>query len=59
MAATLGSCIGLKSPAVSKFREPYGLCCTSNKNGFPIKSQQCNNKNDIDVYSLRNGCSEE
>uniref|UniRef100_A0A336MSD8 CSON005970 protein n=1 Tax=Culicoides sonorensis TaxID=179676 RepID=A0A336MSD8_CULSO len=30
MTTSLGSCIGLKSPAVSKFREPYGLCCTNN-----------------------------
>lgn len=62
MTTSLASCIGLKSPAVSKFREPYGLCCTSAQsqkisNG-PINhinyntnghfSSSCNNNNTLE-----------
>jgi hypothetical protein len=53
MTTTLTSCIGLKSPAVSKFREPYGLCCAkSSANGFVIGSNNC--KNNLDIYTVGN-----
>lgn len=45
MTTSLGSCIGIQSPAVSKFREPYGLCCT--KNG---SMTQINNNYDTNKY---------
>lgn len=50
MTTSLGSCIGLKSPTVSKFREPYGLCCTYN-----VSSRQ-NNKiyNNIEPLNDKN-----